>query len=47
MNEFVGDMVRTKSSSENEGGILGGAAVIDSPAFVQELKPVGESKTEF
>lgn len=35
LNEEVGHLVRTKTSSSNEGGVAAGFAVLDSPLLAQ------------
>lgn len=34
LNQVVGPLVRTKSATENEGGVAVGISAIDSPLFV-------------
>jgi hypothetical protein len=35
LNEEVGHLVRTKTSSSNEGGVAAGFAVLDSPLLAE------------
>jgi hypothetical protein len=39
LNTEAGHLVRTKSSSSNEGGVAAGFAVLDSPYLVEREDP--------
>ena len=47
VNETIGHLIRTKSESVNEAGVMSGKAAVDTLVIVDELKPVESSQTHF